>query len=78
MRHTLGRLQGDIVARLDKFAIWESNSVLLDDFLSQRLRGRGRSLEGIKDGDSSGIIELGVKRLFFGFRISRVGDAPDS
>lgn len=33
MRHTLVGLQGDIVARLDKLAIWETNSVLLDDLL---------------------------------------------
>jgi len=77
MRHALVRPQGDIVARLDKLAIWETNSVLLDDFLGQRLRDRGRSLDGIEDGGSSGIIKLGVKRLDFGWRVTRVGDAPD-
>jgi len=44
MRHALVRPQGDIVARLDKLAIWETNSVLLDDFLGQRLRDLGRRL----------------------------------
>ena len=68
MRHALVRPQGDIVARLDKLAIWKANSVLLDDFLGQRLRDWGRSLEGIEDGGSGGIIKLGVKR---------VGGAPD-
>ena len=77
MRHALVRPQGDIVARLDKLAIWETNSVLLDDFLGQRLRDWGRSLEGIEDGGNSGIIRLGVKRLDFGLRVTQVGDAPD-
>ncbi len=44
MRHALVRPQGDIVARLDKLAIWKANSVLLDDFLGQRLRDWGRRL----------------------------------
>ena len=51
--------------------------MLLDDFLGQRLRDWGRSLEGIEDGGSSGIIKLGVKRLDFGLRVARVGGAPD-
>jgi hypothetical protein len=65
MCHALVRLQGDIVARLDKLAIWETNSVPLDDFLGQRLGDWGSSLEGIEDGGSSGIIKLGVKCLIF-------------
>jgi hypothetical protein len=77
MRHALVRPQGDVVARLDKLAIWETNSVLLDDFLGQRLRDWGRRLEGIEDGGSIGIIKLGVKRLEFGLRVVRVGGAPD-
>ena len=77
MRHALVRPQGDIVARLDKLAIWKANSVLLDDFLGQRLRDWGRRLEGIEDGGNSGIIRLGVKRLDFGLRVTQVGDAPD-
>lgn len=78
MRHTLVRLQGDIVARLDKLAIWETNSVLLDDFLGQRLRDWGGSLEGVEEGDSRGILKLGVKRpVFFGLRVTRVGDAAE-
>ena len=77
MRHALVRPQGDVVARLDKLAIWETNSVFLDDFLGQCLRDWGRSLEGIEDGGSSGIIKLGVNRLDFGLRVARVGGAPD-
>lgn len=39
VRHTLVRLQGDIVARPDKLSIWETNSVLLDNLFGERLRG---------------------------------------
>ena len=77
MRHAFVRPQGDVVARLDKLAIWETNSVLLDDFLGQRLRDWESSFEGIEDGGSSGILKLGVKSLDFCLRVTRVGDAPD-
>jgi hypothetical protein len=70
VRHALVRPQGDIVARLDKLAIWETNSVLLHDFLGQRLRGCGRSFEGIKDGGSSGVIKLRMKALEFGLLVA--------
>ena len=71
------RPQSDIVPRLNKLAIWQTNSVLLNNFLGQRLRDWGRSLEGIEDRGSSGIIKLGVKRLGFGLQVTQVGDAPD-
>jgi hypothetical protein len=78
MRHALVRAQGDVVARLDKFAIRKANSMLLDDFLGQRLGDWGRCLQGIQEGSRSRIIKLGVKRMEFSARVTRVGDAPDS
>lgn len=48
MRHALVRPQGDIVARLDQLAIWETNSVLLDDFLAQRLRDWEEALKELR------------------------------